>query len=283
MKALCMAMWAIFQRLQWVVITGLCLGLIACSGTGKEKDVTVGWSAERLYSEAKEEITSGNYQQAIKLLEKLEARYPFGRYAQQAQIEAAYVYYKDNDAIQALAAADRFIKLHPNHPNVDYAYYLKGLINFNDNMGFLATLAGEDPTARDPKGARAAYDAFKLIVTRYPESKYAEDAAQRMRYLINAMASNELLVARYYFKRGAFLAAANRAQAVVRQYQQTPVIEEALAIMVRSYDAMGATDLRDDAQRVLEKNYPDTELLDKRKLAARTEKIKQSEPWWKLW
>lgn len=271
------------RQLRWALLTCVVLSVAACSGTSKQTDETAGWSAERLYSEAKEEITSGNFQRAISLLEKLEARYPFGRYAQQAQIESAYVYYRDNDPVQALAAADRFIKLHPNHPNVDYAYYLKGLINFNDNMGFLATLAGEDPTARDPKGARAAYDAFRVIVTRYPDSKYAEDSAQRMRYLINAMASNELLVARYYFKRGAFLAAANRSQEIVRQYQQTPVVEEALAIMVRSYDALGAIDLRDDAKRVLDKNFPNSELVDTKKLAARTEKAKQAEPWWKLW
>lgn len=267
--------------LRALMLALLLTGLSACGTSGKNVDETAGWSAERLYSEAREEITGGNYQKAISLLEKLEARYPFGRYAQQAQMEAAYVYYKDNDAVQALAAADRFLKLHPNHPNVDYVYYLKGLINFNDNMGILAMLAGEDPTARDPKGARAAFDAFRTIVTRFPNSRYAEDSAQRMRYLINALASNELLVARYYFKRGAYLAAANRAQAIVRQYQQTPVIEEALAIMVRSYDAMGATDLRDDARRVLLQNFPKTALIDGNTMAV-TAPVKQ-DPWWKFW
>lgn len=262
------------------------LGLMtACGANKKQVDETAGWSAERLYSEAKEEITSGNNQRAISLLEKLEARYPFGRYAQQAQMEVAYVYYKDNDAVQALAAADRFLKLHPNHPNVDYVHYLKGLINFNDNMGFLAMLAGEDPTARDPKGARAAFESFRTVVTRYPNSRYAEDSAQRMRYLINAMASNELLVARYYFKRGAYLAAANRSQAIIKQYQTAPVIEEALAILVRSYDALGVTDLRDDAKRILLANYPNTMLLgaDVNKVMSESAFKAKSDPWWKIW
>ncbi len=274
------------SRLCNAFVLAVLLGfLTACGTSGKQIDETAGWSAERLYSEAKEEISSGNNQRAISLLEKLEARYPFGRYAQQAQMEVAYVYYKDNDAVQAQAAADRFLKLHPNHPNVDYMYYLKGLINFNDNMGFLAMLAGEDPTARDPKGAREAFEAFRTVVTRYPNSRYAEDSAQRMRYLINAMASNEMLVARYYFKRGAYLAAANRAQAIIKQYQQAPVIEEALAILVRSYDALGANDLRDDAKRVLLKNYPDTALLraDISKVTAESAFKSKSEPWWKIW
>jgi outer membrane protein assembly factor BamD len=276
----------IHYRLCKAFVFATLLGVLAaCGNPRKQVDETAGWSAERLYSEAKEEISSGNNQRAISLLEKLEARYPFGRYAQQAQMEVAYVYYKDNDAVQALAAAERFLKLHPNHPNVDYVHYLKGLINFNDNMGFLAMLAGEDPTARDPKGARAAFESFRTVVTRYPNSRYAEDSAQRMRYLINAMASNELLVARYYFKRGAFLAAANRAQAIIKQYQQAPVTEEALAIMVRSYDALGVQDLRDDAKRVLLANFPNTALLtsDVSKISADASFKAKSEPWWKLW
>lgn len=257
--------------------------LTACGSASKQVDETAGWSAERLYAEAREEIVGGNFQRAVTLLEKLESRYPFGRYAQQAQMEVAYVHYKDGDMIQALAATERFIKLHPNHPNIDYIYYLQGLINFNDKLGFLAMMAGEDPTARDPKGARAAFDAFRTVVTRYPNSQYAADSAQRMRYLINAMASNELQVARYYFKRGAYLAAANRAQAIVKQYQQAPVIEEALAIMVRSYDALGATDLRNDAQRVLMQNYPSSTLLSDPVLAQRGSAFKSSDPWWKFW
>lgn len=264
-------------------LLSLALFVAACGTAKKQVDETAGWSAERLYSEAKEEIGTGNYQRAISLLEKLEARYPFGRYAQQAQMEAAFVYYKDNDTVQALAAADRFLKLHPNHPNVDYVYYLKGLINFNDNMGFLAKIAGEDPTARDPKGARAAFDAFRTVVTRYPNSRYAEDSAQRMRYLINAMASNELLVARYYFKRGAYLAAANRAQAIVKQYQKAPVTEEALAIMVRSYDELEIPDLRDDAKRVLLANFPETRMLTAPVVVQRGETFKESSAWRKLW
>jgi len=271
------------KRICSIVMLVSIVGLSACGTSTKQLDETAGWSAARLYSEAKEEILTGNYQRAITLLEKLEARYPFGRYAQQAQMEAAYVYYKDNDAVQALAAADRFLKLHPNHPNVDYIYYLKGLINFNDNLGILAAFAGEDPTARDPKGARAAFDAFRTVVTRYPDSRYAADSAQRMRYLVNAMASNELLVARYYYKRGAYLAAANRAQAVVKQYQQTPAVEESLYIMAKSYDALATPDLKNDAMRILRQSFPDSDFLDDATLNQNISKNKKSEPWWKIW
>src|SRR6185369_2527857 len=166
------------------------------------------------YSEAKSNLNEGNYEKAIKLYEKLEARYPYGRYAQQAQLEIAYAYYKDKDVASALAAADRFIKLHPGHPNVDYAYYLKGLANFNDDLGVLGNMAekftGQDMTERDPKAARESFDAFRDLVTRFPESKYRADSMERMNYLVNSLASHEVHVARYYMKRGAYVAAANR-------------------------------------------------------------------------
>jgi outer membrane protein assembly factor BamD len=272
-----------FKILPAFLYTLFVVSLSACGSASKPVDETAGWSASRLYAEAKEEIAGSNYQRAITLLEKLEARYPFGRYAQQAQLEIVYVYYKDNDPVQALAAADRFIKLHPNHPNVDYVYYLKGLINFNDNLGFLAAITGEDPTARDPRGTRNAFDAFKLLITRFPNSQYAADATLRMKYLINAMGSNELQVARYYFKRGAYLAAANRSQSIIKQYQQTPATEEALYILVKSYDALGLPDLKNDAHRILVTNYPNSIYLDDKVFAMQEEKLKAAQPWWKIW
>src|SRR5216684_668216 len=168
-----------------------------------QEDESVGWSAQRLYGEAKEAMTAKEWTKAIKYLEKLEARYPYGRYAQQAQLEVAYAHYKDGERASAIAAADRFIKLYPNHPNVDYAYYLKGLINFNELSGMLTWLTSPDMTDRDPNASREAFEAFKEVVTRFPESKYAEDSAARMRYLVNALASHEVHVARYYMKRGA--------------------------------------------------------------------------------
>lgn len=251
------------------LLTGAC-------GTFKDAvDETKDWSVTKLYNEAHSELMGRNYTSAIKLFEKLEARYPYGRYAQQAQLEIAYAHFKEGDATLAIAAADRFIKLHPNHPNVDYAYYLRGLANFNDDLGLLHLVSRQDLTERDPKAAREAFDAFKELAQRFPDSKYAEDARARMAYLVNALASHEVHVARYYLKRGAYVAAANRAQSTVKNYPQAPAGEEALLILVKAYDAMGLTDLRNDAERVMLKNFPNSKYL---KGDAKSDK-----PWWVLW
>jgi outer membrane protein assembly factor BamD len=234
------------------------LALGGCGLLPEVKDETAGWSAQKLYSEAKDNLNEGNYESAIKLFETLESRYPFGRYAQQAQLEVAYAYYKDNEPISAIAACDRFIKLHPNHVNVDYAYYLKGLTNFNDDLGVLGNLIEQDLSERDPKAARDAFLSFKELVTRFPDSKYAADALARMNYLVNALANNEVHVARYYLKRQAWVAAANRAKEVLKTYPEAPAKEQALAVMVVSYDKLNLPDLRDDAQRVLTLNFPDS-------------------------
>src|SRR5258706_2192902 len=172
----------------------LLLTFAACGGLGSADDETLGWSAQKLYGEAKDAMTSKEWPKSIKYLEKLEARYPYGRYAQQAQLEVAYCHWKDGERASAIAAADRFIKLYPNHPNVDYAWYLKGLINFNELGGVLSWLTTPDMTDRDPKATREAFLAMKEVVTRFPESKYAEDASARMRYLLNALGSYEVHV-----------------------------------------------------------------------------------------
>ena len=199
--------------------------IAGCGSMPAQIDETAGWSAGKLYGEAKDAQADGNWDKAAKMLEELEARFPYGRYAQQAQLEMGYVYWKNNEPGSALAACDRFIKLHPSHPAVDYAYYLKGLVNFNEDLGLTAYLSTQDPTERDPKAAREAFDAFKELVTRFPNSKYTPDAKLRMNYLINAMASLEVHVARYYVKRGAYIAAANRAQFAILTYPQAPAIE----------------------------------------------------------
>jgi outer membrane protein assembly factor BamD len=260
------------------LLAPLLLALALVSGCGMfstEKDETAGWSPQKLYGEAKDAMASKSWDRAIKYLEKLEARYPYGRFAQQAQIDIAYAYWKNGDRAQALAACDRFIKLYPNHANVDYAYYLKGLVNFNENMGIMSIIDSPDMTERDSKGTREAFEAFKELVTRYPESKYAEDARARMRYLVNSLAQYEVHVARYYMKRGAYVAAANRAQFAVKNYPQAPALEEAVFIMVKAYDALGMTDLRDASDRVMRKNFPESKYL--------TGKVDNSAPWWKLW
>jgi len=257
------------------LLAALLVALAACSSLNNE-DETLGWSAQRLYGEAKDAMANRDWQKAIKYLEKLEARYPYGRYAQQAQLEVAYANWKDGERASAVAAADRFIKLYPNHPNVDYAWYLKGLINFYELQGPLAWLTTPDMSDRDPKAAREAYFAFKEVVTRFPDSKYAEDSRARMRFLVNSLASNEVHVARYYMKRGAFLAAANRAQYAIEHYPQAPAVEAAMAILVKAYDSLGMTDLRDAADRVLVKNFPNSDYL---KPGGKKTKV----PWWRLW
>ena len=250
--------------------------LSGCSSLDSTNDETVGWSAQRIYGEAKDAQAGRDWQKAIKLLEKLEARYPYGRYAQQAQLEVAYCQYKDQERASAIAAADRFIKLYPNHPNVDYAWYLKGLINFNQLEGALSWLTTPDMSDRDPKASRDAFLAFKEVATRFPDSRYAADSGARMRYLVNALANNEVHVARYYMKRTAYLAAANRAQYVIEHYPHAPAVEEAVFILVRAYDALGMTDLRDAADRVMRKNFPNSEYL-------RPGGPKKNIPWWRIW
>jgi len=220
-------------------------------------------------------MAARTWDKAIKYLEKLEARYPYGRFAQQAQLDIAYAYWKQGERASALAAADRFIKLYPNHANVDYAYYLKGLVNFNENTGLMSVIDNPDLSERDSKGTRESFEAFKDLVNRFPDSKYAEDARARMRYLVNMLAQYEVHVARYYMKRGAYVAAANRAQYAVKNYPQAPALEEAVFIMVKAYDALGMTDLRDSADRVMRKNFPESKYL--------TGKGERSAPWWKLW
>jgi outer membrane protein assembly factor BamD len=246
------------KRVLGSVLLSTALILGGCGLLPEVKDETAGWSAQRIYSEAKDNLNDGNYERAVKLFETLESRYPFGRYAQQAQLEVAYAYYKDNEPISAVAACDRFIKLHPNHPNVDYAFYLKGLANFNDDLGYLGNLVDQDMSERDPKAAGDAFLSFKELVTRFPNSKYAEDSTARMKYLVNALASHEVHVAKYYLKRKAWVAAANRAKEVLKTYPDAPAVEEALEIMIVSYDKLKLTDLRDDAQRVMKLNFPNS-------------------------
>lgn len=249
--------------------------LVACGVLPNVADETKGWSADKLYKAATDEINDKNWEKAIKYFEVLEARYPYGRYAQQAQVEIAYAYWKQGETASALAACDRFIRLHPDHPNVDYVYYLKGLINFNEDLGILGNLSGQDLTERDPKASRDAFDTFKELVTRFPDSRYTPDATQRMKYLVNALAYHEVHVARFYYSRGAYVAAANRAKTALTLYPQSPATEEAILIMVKSYDQLGLNDLRDDAERVMVANFPNSKYL--------ASKDKSDKPWWKLW
>lgn len=244
-----------------------------CSLLPELKDETGTWSVERIYQTGREAVNEGNYLRAIKMFESLESRYPYGPYAQQAVLQLAYANYKAGEMSAAVSAADRFIKQYPNHANVDYAYYVKGLANFNEDFGFLTFLANQDLSERDPKTLRESYNAFRDLVAKFPESKYAADSTARMRFLVNALASGEVHVARYYYNRGAYVAAASRAQATVVTYPTAPVIEDALWVMVSAYDKLKLPDLRDDARRVLEKNFPKSAHLTG----------EGGPSWWKFW
>ena len=250
--------------------------LAACGSTPSINDETSGWSAQKIYTEAREEMRGGGWDKAIKLLESLEAKYPFGRYAQQAQIDIAYSYWKSNDLTSAVAACDRFVKLYPNHEFLDYVYYLRGLVLFNEDLGLLGKVSRQDPTERDSRASRESFDTFKILVDRFPDSKYADDARLRLKYLVNALARYEVHVAGYYLRRGAYVAAANRAQFMIQTYPNAPVQEEALYIMMAAYEAMGLNDLRDDTKRVLDRNYPNS-------VVVRNKGLQDTRPWWSLW
>jgi len=241
--------------------------------SGNKDDETRDWSADRIYNTARTELGKKKYKKAIEYYQKLEARFPYGPVAQQGKLDIIYAYWKNEEPALALAAADRFIREHPNHLNVDYAYYLKGRINFNEDLGPMAYIFKTDIAQRDPVAAREAFDAFKILLTRFPDSKYAKDSRARMTYLVNALASHEAYVAEYYLERGAYVAALNRAQDILITYPQTPAIERALAVMVACYDAMELDELRASTQRTLRTNFPNSTLT------VRAEK----RAWWKVW
>lgn len=263
--------------MQYILIFVMALFLNGCAifGDPTELDETKGWSPKRIYEEASAKMRDQDYETAIRYFEKLESRYPNGVYAAQAQLETAYAYYKRNDPVLCVASADRFIKLHPNHPNVDYAYYLKGLAIFTER-GIVEKVTKQNISDRDPRAMRDAFITFKDLVNRFPKSKYVNDATERMVYLTNSLAEHELFVAKYYMKRKAYVAALNRAKYVLENYPQASNTEEALVIMVSAYEYMSMQDLQADTLRVLKTNYPDSEFL---KPHAPKEKSK----WWKVW
>ncbi|MFO1420148.1 MAG: outer membrane protein assembly factor BamD [Candidatus Competibacteraceae bacterium] len=237
--------------------------LAGCSLLPEKIDETKGWSAQRLYSEAKDSMNDGNYQTALEYLDKIQARYPFGRYAQQAQLDTIFIQYRDNEPDAAIAAADRFIKANPRHPYVDYAYYMKGLVNFNRSNTLVERLAPTDRAKTDTNTARQSYNDFSELVRKFPDSKYAEDARQRMLFLHTSLAAYEVNVADFYLRRGAYVAAVNRAKYVLQTYSRTPASARALSIMTQAYIKMGMPQLAADSLRVLERNYPQSPDLPK--------------------
>ena len=261
-------------RTALVSLLAATLQLAGCSSPPKDEAPET--TAERLYKDARDDMESGSYDRAIKSLERVESLAAGTLLAQQALLDTAYLNWRSGERASALTAVDRFIKLNPSSPAYDYALYLRGVINFIDDLGLFGARFGQQVSERDQQAAREAYQSFKQLVDQYPQSRYAPDARLRMNHIVNSLASYEVNVARYYFRRGAYVAAAARAQAAVAEYAQSPAAEEALFIMVESYDKLALPQLRDDAARVLRQNFPQSAFLGEG-LAGNTK------PWWKIW
>ncbi len=241
-----------------VLVVALAVLLGACSSDDKKENM----SERDLYMEAQKHLKSENYEQAVKNLQMLESRFPFGPYAEQAQLELIFAQYHSYSGDAAVAAAERFIRLHPQHPNVDYAYYMKGLANYTQGTGFLERFLPTDMTERDPGKALQSFEDFRQLLVRYPDSPYAPDAKARMTYLRARLARYEINIANYYFRRKAYLAAANRGRYVVENYPQTEAVPDALAVMVQAYQLLGMNDLANDSLTVLKANFPQHPSLD---------------------
>ena len=245
----------------WLAAFFCALFLTACGTKGPEYDPTANWTAEQLFQDGKIEMNAGKWKEARERFTAVEARYPFGGYAQQAMINLAYVNWKDNEPEQALATIARFQQQYPNHPGTDYMIYLKGLINFTPPSAIFSQITQQDPGERDPKALRQSYLAFNELIDRFPNSNYAPDARKRIAWLVNTIAMNEVHVARFYYERSAYVAAINRAQSVITDFEGVPAAEQALYVMMMSYKKLGLNDLSNDSERVLLANFPNTKLI----------------------
>ncbi len=248
----------IFGKMLLIVTAFLIAG---CTTPGQEYDPTANWNAERLFQDGKSEMDANNWKLAKERFFAVETRFPLGIYAQQSMINLAYSQWKDKETDLALATLARFQQQYPNHPATDYVLYLRGIINFTPPSAVFASITRQNPGERDPKALRQSYAAFSELIERFPESRYTPDARKRLAWLVSTMADNEKFVARYYYDRFAYVAAINRAQIVVTEFQGVPAAEEALYIMMLSYEKLGMTDLRNDTERVLLANFPNTTLI----------------------
>lgn len=245
-----------------VILTALTLTLVGCSSSDDVNIENVpNKSAQNLFSDARKALDDGLFQKAIQLLSAIDARFPFGPISHQVQIDLVYAYYKTGNADQGLALADRFLKLNPTHPNVDYVFYMKALINLSTEENLFQTMMGIDRSDRDPTASREAFEGFKRILTDFPDSKYAADSRKRMIDIKARLASYELSVARFYLKRQAWASAANRGRYVLEYYSPSKEVEEALEIMIESYEKLNLEDLKNNAKQVLAANYPENSLL----------------------
>lgn len=257
-----------------VLLLGLSCALAAC-GTTQKDDPSSQAGLDKLYAEAKEDLSVGSYEPAIKKLERVEGLAAGTLLAQQAMLEMAWAQHRSGEKAPAIATLDRFIKLHPSSSGFDYALYLKGLVNFNEDTGFFGRWAGQDISERDQQASREALSVFRDLVERFPSSRYADDARVRIDFITNMLARHEVHVARYYFERGAFLAAINRAQTAITEYQYAPAIEEALHLMAQSYGALNMPELQADTEKVLQKNFPQSQYVSGASAL--------NKPWWRLW
>jgi len=242
--------------MRWLRLIPLLTALFTFGCATTPDDELEGLPATDLYNQAKKALDAGDYETAIDTFERLEARFPFGKYAQQAQLEIAYAYYKFNEPDSSIATADRFIRNNPGNPHLDYAYYLKGLANYTRGENIIDRLIAREPSERDTRALRDSFNDFTTLVKKFPDSRYTEDAKRRLVFLHNMLAKYEINVANYYMRRGAYVAAANRAKYVIENYQRTPAARSALEVLVRAYTEMGMEDLARDAQRVLDLNPP---------------------------
>jgi outer membrane protein assembly factor BamD len=245
-----------YLHMRFIILVILVFSLLGC-GPAKDLDVTADWTVERLYSEARRELGNENYLTAIEYFETLESRFPFGKYATQAQIDVAYAYFKFDEPESAITAIDRFIKLHPRHESVDYAYYLKGLVNFERGGTILDNLHERDLSAFNKSILVSSYSDFRSLIQRYPKSKYAADAQKRLIYLRNELARSDLNVASYYATRDAWIAVANRTRLILKNFQGTAQIKPALELQLQAYQNLGLADLAEDTQKILDLNYAD--------------------------
>jgi outer membrane protein assembly factor BamD len=276
------------RGLSALIILGVALAAAGCSsipffGKDKKKDFEqedLNTTEQILYRNSQRSLRSGNYSVAIETLQRLEARFPFGRYAEQAQLEIIYAHYMAASYEAARTAADRFIRLHPSHPHIDYAYYLKGLAAHSKNKGLMDRIFASDPAKRDMTAAREAYADFATLLARYPSSQYASDARQRMLYLRDLIARAELHIADYYMRRGAFVAAGNRARYVVETYSKSEVAADALAVVIEANYRLGLDEAANDALRVLALNFPDYPAFDKNGDLVLTDQIRNRDRSW---
>lgn len=230
--------------------------LTGCSSTSEEDD-TVDMSPEEIYAEAKERLDDGEYESAIRYYEILESRYPYGTYSEQAQLDIIYAYYRYDEPESAILAAERFIKLHPNHSRVEYAYYMRALAGDSVDPNLIYRLFNQDPSERDPKAARRAFGFYKELTRKFPDSRYADESIRSMHRIRDSLAQYQFWVTDFYIQRKAYVAAANRAKYIIENYQGTPIVPDAMAAMITSYIKLNLDDLAQSTYKVLELNYPE--------------------------